>query len=133
MNKKITLDNDVQIEVIKLGIGKYKDLFADLKNLPGIVANIDSLEQNELVAKLPALISTSVDEIAAILLHFIGDHNVPFGKEQVLALGLDEFIMIVEAILEVNRVDYIIETLKKVAAARGLTTQRQIGTIGSTQ
>lgn len=129
--KTITLDSQREITVKKLGIGHYKDLFASLKNLPGLVADLDTISTEAILAKLPEIVATSVDELVDVLLHFVHE-STPITKEEALELGLDEFIMIVEAILEVNNAQYIGEALKKALAARE-SRKVSTGMIGSTQ
>lgn len=130
--KKINLDNQTEIAITKLGIGKYKDLFASLKTLPSLVADLDQISTEEILKKLPTIISTSVDELADVVLQFVDQKETPFTKDQMLGVGLDEFIKIVEAILEVNNAEYILTALKKAMAVRG-QTKPSIGTTGSIQ
>lgn len=128
--KTIILDSQKEITIKKLGIGHYKDLFASLKDLPGLVADLDTISTDAVIAKLPQIVATSVDELVDVVLHFVHE-STPFTKEQALEIGLDEFIKIVEAILEVNNAQYIGEALKKALAARGQKVST--GMIGSIQ
>lgn len=131
--KKIKLDTGNEITIKKLGIGKYKDLFASLKQLPGLVADLDTISTEAILARLPQIVATSVDELVDVLLFFVEDSTMPFTKTEALDIGLDEFIKIVEAIFEVNNAQYIGEALKKALAARGQNPVRSIGTTGSIQ
>lgn len=107
---EIKLDSKT-ITVKKLPIGKYAELLGAVKNLPAHIQNLGNLENATIVAKLPELIAGATPDFIDIV-----TIATELKKEEVEELGLDEFVKVVLAIVEVNNYREVYENIKKALA-----------------
>jgi hypothetical protein len=112
MSKSITVELETgAIEIKRLPLGKYADLLKALETLPGQLAGFTDLKNDELLSKLPAIIGNSLPEVMKIISIAA---NLP--EKDVAELGLDETIEILMAIFEVNKIQKIADSIKKLTA-----------------
>ncbi len=109
---KVTIQLETgTIEISRLPLGKYAELLKALENLPGQLAGFTDLKSDELISKLPAIIGNSLPEVMKII-----SIAADMPEEEVAQLGLDETIEILVAIFEVNKVQKIADSIKKLRA-----------------
>lgn len=112
MSKTVTIQLEAgELEISRLPLGQYAELLKALETLPGQLAGFSELESDQLIAKLPAIIGNSLPEVMKIIA--IAAH---MKQEDVEALSLDETIDVLVAIFEVNKVQKIVESIKKLTA-----------------
>lgn len=117
----VKLENNRELEIRKLPLGKYAELIKSLKGLLKQVGGLDKLSTEQLFEVLPELIANNLPEF--IKLFTIATDLTYEEAEQ---LGLDEAVKIVVAIVEVNNYRAVYENLKKVFAHPPVPTQNQI-------
>jgi hypothetical protein len=109
----IRLD-DKELEVKKLPIIKYAELFKEVKNIPHLFNGLEGKTNDAFFERLPEIITGALPD-------FIGLISVAteLKKEEVEQLGLNEVVKVVIAIFEVNSFKEIFDQpqLKKVLAA----------------
>lgn len=112
MNREITVKLDGrEVIVKKLPIGKYAEVFTALQELPKKLGSIDSLSNEEFIARIPILIAEALPELTKVMSVATG---VP--EKQILTLGLDEVTDLVAAILDVNNFEKVVANVKKIMA-----------------
>ncbi len=112
MSKSITVELETgALEIKRLPLGKYADLLSALETLPGQLAGFTELDSDALIAKLPAIIGASLPEVMKII-----SIAANMTEEAVADLSLDETIEILVAIFEVNKVQKIVDSIKKLTA-----------------
>lgn len=110
--KQITVNIDGQkVIVSELPIGKYAELIKALKQLPKHLAGFDQLNNDQIIEKLPEIITDSLPEFLDILAI-----ATPLTKEQLQELGLAKIVKLVMAVMEVNEYKEIYDSIKKVLA-----------------
>ena len=107
---KVKIDSG-EVEVNKLAIGKYAELLAVLRAMPGKVTGMFVGTNTEMFARLPEFLEMNLPE--AIKLISIG---TGISEEKVSSLGLSECIDLLVAVIEVNQYKDIYEKLKKATA-----------------
>jgi hypothetical protein len=112
MPKSITVELETgAIEIKRLPLGKYADLLKALETLPGQLAGFTDLKSDDLLSKLPAIIGNSLPEVMKII-----SIAADLPEIEVAQLDLDETIQILLAIFEVNKVQKIADSIKKLTA-----------------
>lgn len=107
------------IEVNKLPIGKYSELLKALDQLPKALGGLDGFTNDEVVAKIPAIIADSLPEFIKIVCI-----ATPLTEEEVTNMGLDEAVDVVLAIIEVNNYKGIFDKVKNLTAQKQLQAQK---------
>ncbi len=89
-------------------------LLEGVGKIPTQIANMDKMNQDEMVENLPFLIASSLPLFSGIIVGAI-DNQI---TEDFLLdeCGFDDALELIEAILEVNNVAGILERIKKVQA-----------------
>jgi hypothetical protein len=106
----IKLSSKKEVIVTKLALGKYAQLLLALEELPKHLDTFSSASQNEIIAKLPAVIAASIKDFSKIIAI-----STDLSEEEILnELGLDDATQLVVAILEVNDYSEVWENLKKI-------------------
>lgn len=105
--------DDKKVVVKKLAIGKYSELFLALQNLPKHVKDLDKLDNDSIVERLPELLASATPDVIEIV-----SIAVDMPKDEVEELGLDEVTDIIVAALEVNDYEKIIANIKKIMARK---------------
>lgn len=112
MTKLITVQLETgPLEIKRLPLGQYAELLNALESLPAQLAGFTELGTDELLTKLPSIIGNSLPEVMKII--SIAAQMKP---EAVAELSLDETIDILAAIFEVNKVQKIVDSIKKLTA-----------------
>jgi len=107
--------DDISFEVKKLPLGKIIDLLNAIEQLPKEVANLDKMDESEILQNISVLIAVSLPKFVDVIVKAIDDAKIT--RELILnEFGADDIINTVFAILSVNNVLGIMETLKKVQA-----------------
>lgn len=120
MNKEaiVTLGSGEEVTVKKLPLRKYADIFTALQELPKKIdlENIDSQSNEEFFNKLPTIIANCLPEVAKVISVAT---DVP--EDRVLdELDLGEVVDLVVAILEVNNIEKVVASIKKLMARKPL-------------
>ena len=104
--------SDRTVEINKLPLGKYGQLLEALEQLPKELGNLSGVSKDELVASLPKMIAKCLPEFLRVL-------NIATGLEEeyISALGLDEVVDIVLAVIDENNYKEIYDKIKKKTAA----------------
>lgn len=110
---KVKLDNGDIVELKKLPIKKYSELFLALQELPKVFGDIEGSDSKAMLANLPLILSTATPEVIKIV-------AIASEKDEsyIENLGLDEVTDIIAAALEVNNYDKIVSNIKKLTANR---------------
>lgn len=119
--KTITL-NEQEYTIKKIPVGKFAQLMLAVDKLPSIVMNtlegedLQNMNQQQLMMKVPRLLASSQDEIFNLV-------SVASGVEakEMADFDIEEFIQLIEAIIEVNNVSAIVERVQGL----GKTVQAQ--------
>ena len=114
--KKITI-NGVKITLKKLPLRKIIGLLSDLQTLPEQVTNIDKMPSDKILETLPLLIAGVMPTVSGLIIKAVDQKEV---TEDFLLdeCGLDDNIELVTAILEVNNIAKILESIKKIKGLR---------------
>lgn len=107
---KVKLDTG-EVEIKKLPLGRYAELLKAIKELPKSIKSLEGKSNDQIFEVLPSLIGESLPDVVNLL-----TIATPFTKEQIEAMGLDEVVRVVVAVIEVNNYREVFENLKKVAA-----------------
>lgn len=107
---KIKLENKT-IEIKKLPIGKYSELLNAVQTLPNQIQDLGSFDNATVISKLPQLIAGATPDFVNIV-----TIATELEKEEVEQLGLDEFVDIILAIIEVNNYKKVFDKVKKALA-----------------
>lgn len=105
----------IKFTVKKLPLGKVIDLLNAVERLPKEVANIDKMGEDEILENIATLIAASLPKFVGVIARAIDDQVV---TEKVILeeFGIVEAVDTIYAILEVNNIFGIMQTLKKVQA-----------------
>lgn len=109
----IKLDNRT-IEINKLPLGKYAALINALQELPkhfDTLKDFDKVSNDQLTTQIPKLLTECYPDVVRIL-----EIATPLKKEEIEDLGLNEFIDIIIAIIEVNKFKDVYAKIKKAMA-----------------
>lgn len=109
--RKVKLDNGDVVEVGKLPLKKYADLFAKLDKFPTYLSELEGLDNDQAFTKLPALIVTALPDFYNLVEVATG-----YESEKVESLGLSELIDLVVAVWEVNKFSDAFSKIKKLRA-----------------
>lgn len=112
MQKSIIVQLDARkLEVKKLPLGKYAELLKAVRKLAKNISGLDKMNNDQLFEMVPTLISENLpDAIALIVI------ATDLTAEEAEAIGLDEAVDIVLAVVEVNKYKLIFEKVKKAMA-----------------
>lgn len=108
MKKTIILDDDYQVIVEKLPIGKYADLLACLQELPKKFDVFISVDKSKIMEILPKLIGESLPDVLNLL-----EIATPVSMDKLKTLGLSEIIDLLMAVAEVNNYSKVFDQIKK--------------------
>ena len=125
MNKPITIELETlntTTVVKKLPIGRYAELFKQMRELPKRLKGFDNTNNDALFEQLPDIIADVTPEFIDMLVV-----ATDLEKEQVEQLGLDEIVSLVLAVLEVNKYKEVYDKIKK-ALARPAQETKTIAT-----
>ena len=98
--------NEKTYSISMLPLGKYAELVGALKSIPEIVADVDALEKEAIIGKLPEIVEKAFPELLQVL-HIATGIDVDILKNEI---GLVQAVEIIEVVFDVN--DY--EMLGKV-------------------
>lgn len=116
--KTLTLA-DKKVTINKLPLKKLAETINDLSNLPDelkqTVINLDTLSNEEALAKAPMLIATALPHMAGVVAKASNSDDI---TEDFLLneCGLDDAIELVEAWIELNNIKGILDRVKKMQA-----------------
>ena len=120
-NKQKVLDIDgTKLTINKLPMRKLAGLMDMLKEIPEDVKNMitqdfDKMSNDEFIAKLPTVIATMMPQLAEFVARACNSEDA----EATMFLdefGFDDNLLVIETILEVNRMQSILERIKKIKA-----------------
>ena len=119
MSKSLPKSKEIKIagnsvKIKKLPLGDIAKIISSLEEIPNEVAQIESLEKDQIFVKLPILIVSSLDKFIDILVKAIDDQRIT--KDVVNSLYLDDILDVIITILEVNNLGGILQRLKKAKA-----------------
>lgn len=109
-SKKVKLDERT-VTVKKLPLGRYAELLKAVKELPKHIQGLDSLDNTQIMAKLPELIAGAFPDFIKII-----TIATDLEEKEVEQLGLDEATRLVLAISEVNNYQEVYKNIKKALA-----------------
>jgi hypothetical protein len=114
--KKITI-NGVKITLKKLPLRKIIGLLSDLQTLPEQVTNLDKMPSDKILETLPLLLAGIMPTVSGLIIKAVDQKEV---TEEFLLddCGLDDNIELISAILEVNNIAKILESIKKIKGLR---------------
>lgn len=114
--KQITI-NGVKIKLKKLPLRKIIGLLSDLQKLPQEITNIDTMASDKILETLPMLIASILPTVSGLIVKAVDQKEVT--EEFLLDVcGLDDNIELITAILEVNNIAKILESIKKIKGLR---------------
>lgn len=116
MNQITVEVNGRQVTVSKLPLRRYAELLGAFEELPKHLGILEK-SNDEIVQNLPTLISTCYPDVVRVL-----KVATDLQDAEIDEMGLDDFIKVVEAILEVNNYAEIYQRLKKMIARPRATT-----------
>ncbi|WP_373892769.1 hypothetical protein [Virgibacillus sp. CBA3643] len=97
----------------KIPVGKFAELMLAIDKLPSLVLNtldgadLENLTQQDMLLKLPKLLAGAQDEIFS-LTSVASDVET----KEIAEFDIEEFIQLIETIIEVNNISAIIERVK---------------------
>lgn len=95
-SKTVELD-ETTIEVKKLPIIKYAELFKEIKNLPQLFNDLEGISNDAFFEKLPSIIVNSLPDVIGIL-----SIATLMDKKDLEQLGLEEIVNLSIAVIEIN-------------------------------
>jgi len=105
----------ISFTVKKLPVGKVIDLLNSVEQLPKEVANLDKMAEDEILQNISTMIAATLPKFVNVIAKAIDDPQIT--QEVILTeFGFAEAFDTIFAILEVNNVYGIMQTLKKVQA-----------------
>lgn len=108
MNSKTIKLSIGDLEVKQLPLKKYADLLKQLQELPKYVSELEGLENEQVLQKLPLIIAYALPEVINILAT-----ATDLERETIENLSLDEVVDIFIAIFEVNKYGQVYDKVKK--------------------
>lgn len=111
---KIKLDEKT-IEVKKIPIGKYVEIFSLIKQLPKHLKDFENKDSSMLIEAVPSLVAAALPDFIEIVKVACSDSLT---EEEVDSLGLSEVVDIVIGLMEVNNYMGIFDNVKKVLARK---------------
>lgn len=115
MNREVIVTiNDVAYTVKKMPLGKYAQVFIVLKELPKILEDVDNFSTDEIVGRLPEMITTALPELTKVI-SLASDIPEDVINEE---CGLAELTDAVIAILDVNDIEKVVDNIKKIMARK---------------
>lgn len=110
MSKKVEITTiNKTVEVTKAPVGRFIEALKQVKEISKHLAAFSELSQASIIEKLPAMIAESYDEIARIVAIAVPELT----REEVDMLSIDELIDLIVAIIEVNEIEKLGDTIKK--------------------
>jgi hypothetical protein len=103
--------NDKLVVIKKLPLKKYADLLAAFKELPQHFDLFEGKSTDEIVQNLPIIITTAYPDAVRII-QIATDMN----EEDIEAMGLDDLVQIIEALMKVNNYSSVYSAIKKMMA-----------------
>jgi hypothetical protein len=110
--KKITVNGE-KVEIKKMPIRRFAELMMAVEHLPSKLQGafsaeeLENLDNQAFLMKIPALLGDSQDEIFNLVAIASGVE-----KETMLDYGLDEFLDVISAVLELNNIQAIVSKVK---------------------
>jgi hypothetical protein len=104
--------NGKKITVRKMPLRQFAEVLKLLKELPKQFGSLDSISNDEAIARLPFIIGESLPELAAVV-------SVASGvdKDEILdEYGLDDISELLIVIKQVNQLDKVVSNVKKLMA-----------------
>ena len=127
MKKSIEVKlDDKKIEVKKLPLRKYAELLGAIQELPKHVGAIGGLTPEQVIEKLPFLVTVAYPDIVSIV-----QVATDLPKEEIEELGLDELTDIAVAFFEINNYAKVFENIKKISARSTTAQPHQTNSNGS--
>jgi|GEM_PF-6484288 len=116
MSKALNKTRQVEINgkviiVKKLSIGKIAKLLKKIKQLPQEVVGDTGKTNEQLLQELPLIIGSYIPEYAGAFSTALDKQATE--EEIIDTWGLDDLASIIKALVEVNNVPYLMDTLKK--------------------
>lgn len=109
MKKAIRIESlGIDVVVQKQKAGKFIQALRVLKNIPEHIAGLDKLSEGEIIGQLPGMLSSSYDEIKAII-----TITTELEDSQVDDLLPEELIEVASEIIIVNEFGKLGDTVKK--------------------
>lgn len=103
--------NGKDVIVRKLPLKKYAELLGAFEELPKHLNLIDGKNNAEIVQNLPVLISTCYPDVVRVI-----KVATDMTDEEIDAMGLDDFIAVIEAASRINKFSEIYARIKKIIA-----------------
>jgi hypothetical protein len=121
--KKVKL-NEIEVIVKKLPIGKVIKILNDVGQLPDELAITANQSEADVLKNLPVKIALVLPQLAHIIVSAVDDPRLT--KDYLINdCFFDDAIMLIEAIIEVNDVEGIINRVKKIQILSTETAKRQ--------
>lgn len=108
------------IEINKLPLKKYVDVFNALGKLPEEVSDMAGKSNDELFTNLPVLVAKFLPQIVSIL-----SVATPLTEDEINELGLDEVSELIVAVIQVNNFGKVADNVKKMMARQSDTSTKQ--------
>ena len=107
----------MKITLKKLPLRKIIGLLSDLQTLPEQVTNLDKMPSDKILETLPLLLAGVMPTVSGLIIKAVDQKEV---TEEFLLdeCGLDDNIELISAILEVNNIAKILESIKKIKGLR---------------
>lgn len=119
MKTKTLTIADKEVTLQKLSIKKLANTLNELTNLPdelkNTLVNLDTLSNDQALAQLPTIIATALPHMAGMVAKACDSTDI---TEEFLLdeCGLDDAIILVEAWIELNNIQGILDRIKKMQA-----------------
>jgi hypothetical protein len=109
----ITLSSGEKLIVKQLPLRRYDELLRALENVPKLLGNVDTTNNEEFFNKLPLLLASSFPDLLKIL-----TVATDLTKEQISSddFGLQDGVKVAVAIMQVNDYKAVFEEIKKATA-----------------
>lgn len=109
--RELTINGNVVI-VEKLPLRKYAELLKALQELPKYVNDFEGKSNDQIFTMLPSIIGNCYPDIVRILKVATNIQT----DEEIDAMGLDDLVLVLQALLEVNNFKTVFGTIKKIMA-----------------
>jgi hypothetical protein len=114
----VKLENQIELDIQRLPLGKYADLLQALQELPKHLKefqDVKSMTNDDFLAIAPQLIAKGLPDIIRMI-----PIATTLTPEQTQELSLNDLIEIIYTVYVVNNYQSVFEKIKKLMAQRGL-------------
>jgi hypothetical protein len=108
---EVKLDDRV-IEVSKLPLKRYAEVFQAIEELPKHVSGLSNKSFDEIIQMLPSLVAHAMPDFIRIISIATGLTQKEIEDE----MGLTDLVKVIEGLIEVNDYQALFDTIKKIQA-----------------